>query len=112
MADLSNDEIYSTVQKIIEYALRPRMQQLMTTKPAEYNRELQTTFQEFLDKCPALFFSIMDNPKTFDLRRLREMLDKRKQIIEKKITQEEADKEMGQKYYDEFVKPHVDERDK
>jgi len=112
MSDLSNEEILTSVRKIVDHALKPRMQQLMISKPAEYNKELQLTYPEFMDKCPSLFFTIMDNPKTFDMQRLHEMLTKRKQIANREISQEDADKKVGQEYYDEFIKPVVDPRDK
>ncbi len=57
---------------------------------------------------PGLFATILDNPKKFDMNRLRQMLAMRKKINNNSMTHEEASTKIGQQYYDEFAKPLVD----
>lgn len=109
---LSNQQIIYHVRKVLDHALLPQMQQLQIANPGEYTKQLTLAHMDFSQSNPSLFYAIVDNPKTFDMNRLKEMLDVRKKIMDKKISQETADKEMGQKYYDEFVHKHIDELDK
>ncbi len=109
---LTNQQIIYHVRKVLDHALLPQMQQLQIANPGEYTKQLTLAHMDFSQSNPSLFYAIVDNPKTFDMNRLKEMLDIRKKIMDKKISQELADKEMGQKYYDEFVHKHIDELDK
>ena len=63
-------------------------------------------------KYPTLFFSLIENPSTFPLYRLNEMLQLKEKIEKKEITNENASVRVGQQYYDEFVKDTVRDLDK
>ena len=58
-------------------------------------------------KYPTLFFSVIENPTTFQMKRLDEMLNLKKQIENNQKTNEQASIVLGQKYYDEFVKDKI-----
>ena len=65
---------------------------------------------EFVDihgKYPTLFFQIIENPTTFPKYRLDEMLSLKKKIESEETTNERASVQLGQKFYDEFVKDTV-----
>lgn len=111
---LSNQQIMYHVRKVLDHALQPRMQVLKLNKQteSEYYRELTIEHDSFRESNPALFFAIADNPKTFDMNRLKDMLEKRKKLINKEISKDTADKEVGQKYFEEFVQPHINDLDK
>jgi hypothetical protein len=68
-------------------------------------------FTEFHVNSPTLFFSIVENPSTFPMYRLNEMLNVKKLIESNRITEEKASIALGQKYYNEFVKNTVGKLD-
>ena len=78
----------------------------------EYKQICMRQFTNFHQNYPTLFFSIIENPSSFQINRLDEMLFFKKKIEEKQITEEKASVHMGQKYYNEFVKDTVTELDK
>ena len=77
----------------------------------EYKQVCMRLFTDFHQKYPTLFFSIIENPSSFPLYRLDEMLNLKKNIEEKKINEEKASVYLGQKYYDEFAKSVVSKLD-
>jgi hypothetical protein len=61
---------------------------------------------------PTLFFTIIENPSSFPIYRLDEMLNLKKKIENKEVSEEKISVQLGQKYYNEFVKDTVSELDK
>ena len=73
---------------------------------------MMTKFYYIHEKYPTLFFTIIENPTTFPISRLEEMLSLKKQIENNITTNEQASVHLGQKYFDEFVKDTVKDLDK
>lgn len=107
----SNKKILEMVNKLLTKCKEERMVNLSKINKPQYIRELRSTYEDFAISYPGLFNLIMDDPFNFDIQRLHYMLDMRKSIGGGNITYEAASARIGQEYYDEFVKPIVDEKD-
>jgi hypothetical protein len=64
---------------------------------------MMAKYGEFHYNCPTLFFMIIENPSGFPMYRLKEMLEMKRKIEKSEINNDDADRQMGQKYYDEFA---------
>lgn len=64
--------------------------------------------QTFFAKFPHLLTMVCDDGDKFDIAQLEEMLEQREEINRGEKDLEEANKEMGQKYFDKHVSPHID----
>lgn len=73
----------------------------------EFKLNTMRKFPKFHENYPTLFFMIVENPTKFDMNRLKELLNLKKEVEENKISYEDASKNLGQKYYDEFVEPKI-----
>ena len=69
-------------------------------------------FTNFHQRYPTLFFSIIENPSSFPIYRLDEMLSLKEKIDNNKLNEQRASIHLGQKYYNEFVKDTVSNLDK
>lgn len=106
------DEIKKQVTEIIAFCVKRENNILRKEKIDEYKQVLMFRFTNFHQKFPTLFFSIIENPTTFPLYRLNEMLGLKKKIENNELNEDIASKHLGQKYYNEFVKDTVSELDK
>ena len=92
----SNDFIIKKVVEVIEY---------MKT---EKNRpKIIFHFENFYEDYPALVNLIIDDPNNFDFKRLLEMLKVRDKVRSNDISYDDASLYMGERYYDEYVKPKL-----
>jgi hypothetical protein len=65
------------------------------------------SFTDVHQRYPTLFFTIIENPTTFPVGRLDELLNYKKRIEREEASEEEVSKELGEKYYNEFVKDRL-----
>ena len=107
-----SDLIKEQVKVIIEFCLKRDNSIQRRDFIDEYKQICMRKFTDFHQKYPTLFFSIIENPSTFSLYRLDEMLSLKRKIEDNEITDDKASIELGQKYYNEFVKETVIELDK
>lgn len=97
----SNDYIVNMVTEVIEFAKRNR------------NRiTVINNFETFYENYPALVNLIIDDPFNFDFSRLISMLSIREKVLNKEVSYDDASLYVGEKYYEEFVKPKIGEEDK
>jgi len=108
----SSSTIKNNVQEIISFCLKKDNSDFRIRDLAEYKQMCMRQFTSFFEKYPTLFFSIIENPSTFPLYRLNEMLALKSKIDNKDIDEHGASIQLGQKYYDEFVKDTVSVLDK
>jgi len=106
------DIIKENVEKILEFCLLKENRTLRRDNIDEYKQKCMREFSFMHQKYPTLFFSLIENPTTFPIYRLEEMLSLKKRIETDEITTENASVRVGQQYYDEFVKETVKELDK
>lgn len=105
-------EIKKQVTEIIKFCLKKDNIVMRKEKIDEYKQVLMNKFTNFHQKFPTLFFTLIENPSTFPIYRLDEMLNLKKKIETNEINEEKASIHLGQKYYNEFVKDTVTELDK
>ena len=105
-------EIRKQVTELITFCLKGENNVLRRNNIDEYKRLVMTRYTNFHQKFPTLFFSIIENPSSFPLYRLDEMLKLKSKIEKKEIDENQASVHLGQKYYNEFVKETVSELDK
>ena len=108
----SASQIKEQVNEIIKYCLKKENNMMRRDNIDVYKQNCMRLFTDFHQKYPTLFFSIIENPSSFPLYRLDEMLNLKKKIEENEINEEKASVHLGQKYYNEFVKNTVSELDK
>lgn len=106
------DIIKENVEKILEFCLLKENRTLRRENIDEYKQKCMRQFSFMHQKYPTLFFSLIENPSTFPIYRLEEMLSLKKRIETDELSTENASVRVGQKYYDEFVKETVKELDK
>jgi len=105
------ETIKKQVKEILQFCLLPENNLLRRDNMTDYKQKCMIKFQHFHGHYPTLFFSLVENPTTFPLYRLNEMLKIKKNIETKKIDKETASIALGQKYYNEFVKETVQKLD-
>ena len=104
--------IEEQVKEIISFCLKKDNTKERRENIDEYKQICMRKFTDFHQKYPTLFFSIIENPSSFPLYRLQEMLQLKKKIEDNEINEQKASVHLGQKYYNEFVKETVTELDK
>ena len=106
------DIIKENVEKIMEFCLLKENRTLRRENMDAYKQKCMREFTFMHQKYPTLFFSLIENPTTFPVYRLEEMLSLKKRIEIEELTTENASVRVGQQYYDEFIKDTVTELDK
>lgn len=74
----------------------------------KFHQTMAVKHQTFFAKFPHLLTKICDDADEFDLGQLKEMLGQMEEIQRGEKDLGEVNKEMGQKFFDRFVLPHVD----
>ena len=108
----TSSEIKEQVMDMMSYILKRDITKKRIENMDEYKQECMVKFTNFHQRYPTLFFSIIENPSSFPIYRLDEMLELKKKIEQNKIDEEKASVQLGNKYYNEFVKDTVTELDK
>ena len=106
------DIIKENIEKIMEFCLLKENRTLRRENMDAYKQKCMREFTFMHQKYPTLFFSLIENPTTFPIYRLEEMLSLKKRIETEELTTENASVRVGQQYYDEFIKDTVTELDK
>jgi hypothetical protein len=108
----SSEVIKNQVNEIISFCIKKENIFMRNQRIDEYKQICMIKFTNFHQRYPTLFFSIIENPSSFPLYRLNEMLNLKKKIDNNELNEEKASLHLGQKYYNEFVKDTVAELDK
>jgi hypothetical protein len=104
-----SDVIKKNVEKILEFCLIKENRTLRRENMDQYKQKCMREFSFMHQKYPTLFFSLIENPTTFPIYRLEEMLSLKRKIEIEQETTDSASVKVGQQYYEEFVKDTVDE---
>jgi len=101
------DKIRNDINTLLQFCLRRDMIQLRNVNMDEYKQVCMRTFTDIHQKYPSLFFMAVENPSTFDRRRFEELLSYKKKVEEEHESYEEVSKQLGERYYQEFVKNRI-----
>ena len=108
MQTLENaDTIKKNIEDLISFCVKRDNLILKRDNIDNYKRLMMNKFYYIHQKYPTLFFTVIENPTTFPISRLEEMLDIKRNIENNTTTNEQASVHLGQKYYDEFVKDKI-----
>jgi hypothetical protein len=99
--------IKKNIEELIAFCVKRENLTLKRDNIDQYKRLMMDKYSHVHQKYPTLFFSVIENPTTFQMKRLDEMLNLKKQIENNQKTNEQASIVLGQKYYDEFVKDKI-----
>lgn len=103
----NSDTIRKNIEDLITFCVKRDNLKLKRDNIDNYKRLMMNKFYYIHQKYPTLFFTVIENPTTFPISRLEEMLNLKKSIETNNTTNEEASIHLGQKYYDEFVKDKI-----
>lgn len=103
----NSDTIRKNIEDLITFCVKRDNLILKRDNIDNYKRLMMDKFYYIHQKYPTLFFTVIENPTTFPISRLEEMLNLKKNIETNNTTNEEASVHLGQKYYDEFVKDKI-----
>ena len=103
----NSDTIRKNIEDLITFCVKRDNLMLKRDNIDNYKRLMMDKFYYIHQKYPTLFFTVIENPTTFPISRLEEMLNLKKNIETNSTTNEEASIHLGQKYYDEFVKDKI-----
>ena len=106
------ETIKKNIEDLINFCVKRENMILRRENIDNYKRRMMDKFDYIHQKYPTLFFTIIENPTTFPISRLEEMLSLKKQIEINVTTNDEASVHLGQKYFNEFVKDTVKDLDK
>ena len=102
------DVIRKNIEELIQYCVKRENMVLRRDRIDDYKRKMMDEYRHVHQEYPTLFFTIIENPTTFPISRLEEMLSLKKQIELKEKTEEDVSVYLGQKYFDEFVKEKIE----
>jgi hypothetical protein len=108
----SSTEIKNQIMDMMVHILKKDIREKRAENMDEYKKYCMAKFTNLHMRYPTLFFTIIENPSSFPIYRLDEMLNLKKKIENKEVSEEKISVQLGQKYYNEFVKDTVLELDK
>lgn len=103
--------IKTRVEELLQYCLKKENTKKRAVAIDAYKQDCMKMFSQFHERYPTLFFTIIENPSTFPMYRLNELLNIKTLVDDKKVTEQNANIALGQKYYNEFVKDTVKKLD-
>lgn len=110
MSFLNRDDIRELFDASEERKSNGELTKEATAAREKYVKECAKSFETFYYRYTTLFYSIIDNPKTFDMDKLLKFLKLKNRVeITKDITHKQASEQIGAEQYDKYVKPYVDE---
>lgn len=102
-----SETILIYVKKLLAYYEQPEIKEKMKTDSQICVQQAFEKFNDFFIKYPTLAKMISENPYTFDMDRLLDMLNLKNKVSNNEITYKDASAGLGYKYYDEYVKPNL-----
>jgi hypothetical protein len=100
---LSNDEILVTVKKMMLLKKNNEVKKKKISNYNEYYKFFVNKFMQLHMNLPTIFNKVLEDDN-FELHRLKEMLQMRKNVDDKRISNFDASVKISEKYTDEFVK--------
>jgi len=102
-----SNAIKNKVEDLLKFCLTKENTKKRNADMTSYKQECMNKYPEFHERYPTLFFLIIENPSTFPMYRLNELLNIKNLVDNNQISEKNANIALGQKYYNEFVKETV-----
>lgn len=106
--NLSNIDIMSRIEDMMICIETSEMRKIKRRDIAEYSAELEKRFPHLKGRYPQIFSMVMMYERTFDIEKMKwmlQMLDKRRAG---ELTPEQADNKVSFRQFDEHIKPNID----
>ena len=101
--------IISEVELVRKYIKKPELKKLHKNNYQEYESHLKNKFSNFSEKKPFLF-DMAISQENFDFSKLKEFISMLDKVKSGKISNENASKIIGEKYYNQYVKNKVENK--
>jgi len=108
LEDLTNDDIITRIHEMMDVIETPELRKLKRTDVGRYRIELEKRFPHLAGRYPQIFIMVMMYERTFDMNKMKwmlEMLDKRKTG---ELTVEQSDNVVSFNQFDEHVRTKID----
>jgi hypothetical protein len=102
--------IEKNIHVLINFCLEPENTYMRIHFINEYKQICMKNFSHIHEKYPTLFFKIIEEPSTFPLYRLKELLQYKEKIEKNEMNEKNVSEFLGQKYYNEFVKDNISKK--
>jgi len=83
-----------------------------TRETVPFRIKMTMKHKTFSEKFPSLLMMVVDQAEDFDHKQLDIMLNLMDSVQKGDRNVDEVDRELGQEYFDMYVAPHVDEKEK
>ena len=106
--DLTNSEIMTRIEEMMSCIETSELRKVKRTDVGKYRSELEKRFPHLAGRYPQIFTMVMMYERTFDMDKMRwmlDMLDKRKSGS---ITAEQSDNAVSFRQFDEHVSNKID----
>jgi hypothetical protein len=106
--DLTNDEILARIEEMMSCIESKELRKLKRTDVGNYRDELEKRFPHLAGRYPQIFSMVMMYERTFDMQKMRwmlQMLDKRKSG---EVSEQDADNAVSFRQFDEHVRDKID----
>jgi len=107
----SSEKILIHVRSLLKFAKEEENNKLREENKGEYIQKCGNNYKSLITKYPSLFYKIIDDPENFEIERLIQMLNLKQKIDNKEISHKNASEDLGNKYYNEFVKSKIEKKD-
>lgn len=107
--DLSNIEILNQVEEMMKCIESAEMREMKKSGDVgKYKAELQKRFHHLNGRYPQIFNMVLMNERTFDIDKLKWMLNMLDRTKDGTYSRDQADKIVAFKEFDTYVKPKID----
>lgn len=106
--DLTNDEILSRIEDMMACIETPDLRKLKRTDVGNYRGELEKRFPHLAGRYPQIFSMVMMYERTFDMNKMRFLLDMLHKRQTGEVSEMESDNAVSFKNFDDHVKDKID----
>ena len=104
------DDIKNRIEELRSYSLKRDITKMRQQNMDNYKQHMMQTFTETHQKYPTLFFKVIEDPSSFSMNRLNELLHLMRRMENNEINHDIASQALGQKYYNEFVDGKINKK--
>lgn len=106
--DLSNLEILSRIENMMQCIETPEMRKIKKRDVSEYSAKLGKEFPHLKGRYPQIFNMVMLYERTFDIEKMKMMLNVLDMKKSGQLTSQQADNTITFSQFDEYVKDKID----
>lgn len=108
LRNVSAENLIKYIKHMIRTLSNPSVIEIERTNKEEFIKYMADKYYRLRDLSMSLYDMVLEQRDNFDFPRLQSILIDRDRIRNGDISFEDASKEVGEQYFNEFVKPIVD----